>query len=85
MEFDWDAGNLHHIACHGVEPWKALEAVLDPGRVPFPAHSGRFGVIGKTGGGRILVVVLERRGEKWRVVTARDATAREKRLYRRRR
>lgn len=39
--FDWDEGNIEHIARHGVEAREAEEAVLDPGRVPFPAHGGR--------------------------------------------
>jgi uncharacterized protein (DUF4415 family) len=46
VEFDWDAGNLGHIARHGVDPWETDEAVLDPNRVPFPAHSGPTGVRG---------------------------------------
>ncbi len=83
MDFDWDEDNIAHIARHGVEPWEAEEAAMDPRRAPFPAHSGRVGLIGKTESGRVLVVILERRGRKWRVVTAREATSNEKRAYRR--
>ncbi|MBA2692936.1 MAG: BrnT family toxin [Rubrobacter sp.] len=82
--FDWDEDNIEHIVRHGVDTWEAEDAVWDPGRVPFPAHGGRAGVIGATEDGRILVVVMERGGGTTRVVTARDASKNEKRSYRRR-
>jgi uncharacterized DUF497 family protein len=82
--FDWDEYNLDHIARHGVEPDEAEDAVLDAGRVTFPARRGRVGYIGMTGAGRVLVVILDRKGDLWRVVTARDASPNEKKSYRRR-
>lgn len=82
--FDWDEGNIEHIARHGVETWEAEEAAMESGRVPFPAHGGRVGVIGATEDGRVLVVVMERGGGTMRVITARDASGNEKRSYRRR-
>lgn len=82
--FDWDDDNIGHIARHGVKPWEAEDAVLDSGRVPFSAHSGRLGFIGKTEEGRYLVVIVERRGQSWRVVTACNASPNEKLSYRRR-
>jgi uncharacterized protein len=83
MEFDWDGSNTDHIARHKVETWEAEEAVQDPERTPFPAHSGAGGFIGKTEDGRYLVVIVTRRYGAWRVITAREATAREKKAYRR--
>ncbi|MBS3932845.1 MAG: BrnT family toxin, partial [Truepera sp.] len=71
MEFEWDDANIDHIANHGVEPFEAEEAATDRARTPFPAHSGNVGLIGKTEGGRLLVVILERKSRLWRVVTAR--------------
>jgi uncharacterized protein len=82
--FDWDDDNVDHIERHGVEPWETEEAAEDRHRIPFPAHSGRLGLIGRTEDGRFLVVILERLSRGWRVVTARDATSAEKRIYRRR-
>lgn len=82
--FDWDEYNLDHIARHGVDPDEAEDAVLDPDRVSFPARSGRVGYIGATEAGRVLVVILDRKGDRWRVVTARDASPNEKKSYRRR-
>jgi uncharacterized DUF497 family protein len=81
--FDWDDGNVEHLALHDVQVWEAEEATADRHRVSFPAHSGRIGFIGQTEDGRFLVVIIERRARLWRVVTARDATPAEKRAYRR--
>ena len=87
--FDWDADNVGHIARHGIWPWEAEEAVADRGRVPFSARGkDRAGAIGTTEDGRTLVVIVERVERATervrRVVTARDATEGEKRIYRRR-
>ena len=82
--FDWDEYILDHIARHGVDPGEAEDAVLDPGRVTFPARLGRVGFIGMTEAGRMLVVILDRKQDLWRVVTARDASSNEKKSYRRR-
>lgn len=82
--FDWDEDNIEHIARHGVETWEAEEAAMDSGRVPFPAHGGRVGVVGATEDGRVLVVILDRKGGTRRIITARDAGKNEKRSYRRR-
>jgi uncharacterized protein len=88
MEFDWDEANLEHIARHTIEAYEAEEAVLDFDHRPFPAHRGlngekRKGILGKTENDRILVVILEKRKTKIRVVTCRDATPNEKRSYKR--
>jgi uncharacterized DUF497 family protein len=82
--FDWDEYNLDHIARHGIDLDEAEDAVLDPGRVSFPARSRRVGFIGMTEAGRVLVVILDRKRDLWRVVTARDASPNEKKSYRRR-
>jgi uncharacterized DUF497 family protein len=82
--FEWDDANVDHIAEYGVEPEEAEEAVDDRFKAAVSAHSGRDRIIGKTGDGRVLCVVLDRRATGWRVVTARDATDSEKRAYPRR-
>lgn len=88
-EFDWDDGNVEHIARHGVEPWEAEEAVADVRRAAFSARGeNRAGVIGMTENGRMLVVIVDRverpEGTVRRVATARDTTEGEKKIYRRR-
>ena len=81
--FEWDDANLDHIARHGVESWDIEEAFDDRRRVQFPAHSGRYGYVGRTEDGRLIAMFLERRDGHWRVATARDASEREGRAYRR--
>ena len=83
MRFDWDPANIDHIARHKVEPEEAEEVVQDPAALPFAAHRGpqgqpRFGVLGATEAGWVLVVVLEERQGRLRVVTARPATEAER-------
>lgn len=86
MDFDWDFANLEHIAQHKVEQAEAEEALTDPAALDTAAHRGplgqpRFGVIGATEEGRVLVVYHELREEKIRVVTVRPATPEERALY----
>lgn len=83
--FIWDESNIQHIARHNVEPFEAEDALMDPQRVKFSAHSGNMGIIGSTEDGRRLVVIYIKKIEgKVRVITARDATESEARAYRRR-
>ncbi|MGH2368263.1 MAG: BrnT family toxin [Chloroflexota bacterium] len=87
MEFEWDAGNEDHIALHDVTPDEAEEALADPHRVRQDAYSvpgeARRGACGATQSGRVLYVVFTLRWGRIRVVTARDASERECRGYRR--
>jgi uncharacterized protein len=83
--FVWDDKNIEHIARHNVDPEEAEEAFLDPVRVRFGAHSGNLGIIGSTDEGRRLVVIyVKKEGDKYRVITARDANEDEKKQYKRR-
>lgn len=88
MEFDWDDANTEHIARHAVHPEEAEEAVTDPDRVGAPAYRAQNGerrqaITGQTEDGRLLTVILTRRDDLLRVVTARDASESERRAYRR--
>lgn len=84
--FEWDEYNSTHIEEHSLEPEDVEEALLDPRRLGMPAYNVagevRRGMLGATGAGRILFVVVTRRGDAVRVVTARDANDWEKRRYR---
>lgn len=88
-EFEWDEDNEEKIAAkHGVDRYEAEEAAKDPLVVVTRFRSDRFGnprylYIGKTEDGRILFLVIDRKGPNlWRVASARNATVREKRAYR---
>ncbi len=81
----WDDWNVNHIAKHGVSVKEVEEAVKDKRKVIWK-HRGRY-VMVASAYGRILFIVLEKvEGEKnsYYVITARDATKSEKRIYRKR-
>ncbi len=88
-EFEWDKDNEEKIAAkHGVDRYEAQEAAKDPLAVARRVGSDRFGnpryvYLGKTEDGRILFLVIDRKGSSlWRVASARNATVPEKRAYR---
>ncbi len=86
--FEWDKSNSGHVKEHGLSTDDVEDALLDPRRLGAPAHDTfreqRRGVIGATSAGRVIFVVITRRGDALRVVTARDANKRETRRYHRR-
>ncbi|MGA9020618.1 MAG: BrnT family toxin [Terracidiphilus sp.] len=82
--FDWDTGNLNHIALHGVSRVEAEQAVLnDPIDLQFQDGTGEERVVqvGETNAGRILVVVTTMRDHLIRVVTAFPAKRRIRKVY----
>lgn len=87
--FDWDDSNIEKIANHNVDPQEAEDALLDPRRLSTAARrvggERRFAAIGSTEEGRMLLVVFTLRRGALRVITAHDASPRDKRRYRRRR
>ena len=85
--FQWDEGNIDkNYRKHGVH-WTECEEVFfnDPLVVkPDVKHSKkeeRFYALGKTNGGRLLFVVFTIRGDKIRVISARDMNKKERRIY----
>jgi uncharacterized DUF497 family protein len=81
FELPWDDERIEHIAGHGVTIGEVLE-VLE-GRVWSPRwEKDRRRVYGQTESGRYLFIVVGRResSEIW-LVTARDMTPQERRLY----
>ena len=51
---------------------------------PSPSHSAteeRYYTLGKTDAGRLLFVVFTRRGNKVRIISARDMHRKERRVY----
>lgn len=77
----WDEWNLNHIAKHGVSRREVEEAIKD-NRKRIRKHRRRY-VIVASAWGRILSIVLERiQGNEYYVITARDATTSEKKIYR---
>lgn len=87
MNFDWDSGNIEHIARHNLTPKEVEEALSDRKRIGTNAYQvqnePRVAILGKTISGRILFVVFTQRNKFIRVITARDASDKEKKRYRR--
>lgn len=86
LGFDWDEGNIEHIAEHEVTPEEAEEVFSDTDNVldEDDEHSlveDRFLIIGKTEQGRLLYQIFTRRGEKIRVISSRDINKKEVYLY----
>lgn len=79
--FDWDNGNLNHIGKHHVDSEEVEEAFAEIYYL-FRTRDGRHSLLGRSGVGRYLFIVFEYKGQGTaRVVTARDMTLSEKRLY----
>jgi len=87
VEFEWDAAkatsNEHR---HGVGFMEAATCFLDSNQVAFydPDHSDdedRDVLIAHSARGRLLMVVSTLRGEKIRIISAREATRQEARDY----
>ncbi len=80
-EFYWDARVVEKIVTkHRVLPEEA-EQVFQ-GKAIIRSHSGVYVALGRTLAGRFLLVVFDRKGKSaLKIVTAREMTAKEKRLY----
>ena len=87
MKFQWDpkkaADNLRN---HGVSFDGATTVFGDPlaATIPDPDHSSeeaRFVTMGQTASQRLVVVMHTDRGEDVRIISARRATAGEKKKY----
>jgi uncharacterized DUF497 family protein len=85
-EFEWDDGNLLHLALrHGIEAEEAEEVfALQP--IFRKTKRGHYAAFGPTLSGRLLVVVFIYRGRgEARVITGWDMNAAERRYYQRQR
>ncbi len=84
--FDWDTSNESHILKHDLYPAEVEQAFYNR-HLFTPAYNvgeeKREGLIGMTDTGRIITIFFTRRSGHIRVITAREATKREKRRYRR--
>ena len=80
-----DDGILDKIESkHGVAWHEAEEAVHSAERHVRRGRDGLYKIFSRTDAGCFLLVVLADQGSGiWRVVTARDLTEQERRLYRR--
>jgi uncharacterized DUF497 family protein len=87
--FEWDdAKASENLRKHGISFPEASTVFADPlaRTIPDPLHSGqegRFVILGQSGLHHSLVVVHTYRGEVIRIISARQATSRERKDYER--
>jgi uncharacterized DUF497 family protein len=87
MRFEWDAGKAaRNLTKHGLSFQEAATVLGDPLSVTFadPDHSrseDRFITIGHTRRGRLVLVAHADRGTNVRIISAREATTRERKIY----
>lgn len=87
MQFEWDPGKAaRNLKKHGVCFEAAVTVFYDPLSATFddPEHSAgeaRFVTIGFSSSGRLIVVAHTDRREASRIISARPATARERRKH----
>lgn len=86
--FDWDAGNARKNERHGVTQAEAEQAFFDRRLLltPDPGHSAaepRFHALGNTVVGRLLHITFTLRldGTRIRVISARNASRKERAFY----
>jgi len=80
--FEWDEGNVVHLALgHGIEPEEA-EEVLAVSAFYRRTKRGHYAAFGPTRADRLLVIVFEMKaGGMTRVITGRDMNRQERRYY----
>jgi uncharacterized protein len=84
--FEWDSGNkVKSLAKHGVTNQEAEETFFNYKLVaPDQRHSkteSRFGLYGKTDSEKILFIVFTIRGNRVRIISARLADKKERKIY----
>lgn len=85
--FHWDLSNIDkNLIKHNVENWECEQIffnkpliVLDDPR--YSLAEKRWAAFGKTDAGRLLVVVFTKRGNRLRVISARDMNRKERKFY----
>ena len=82
--FDWDRGNVEHIARHAVRPDEVEQVFAnDPIDMAYEHADGepRWTVVGHTMDFRVLLVVWTIRGQTIRPITGRQVNKRLREIY----
>lgn len=84
MRFDWDSGNIDHIALHDVTPEEAEQVIQnDPVEIGTVERSSELRIVhvGEFDAGSALVVAVTYRSDLVRVVTAYPASRKFRKFY----
>lgn len=85
--FDWDEGNIaKNWRKHKVSDLECEQIFFNQPLLVFPdsqhsEHEERFYVLGRSDKGRRLFLVFTIRGDKIRVISARDMSKKERNFY----
>ena len=78
----WTEDSETHIGRHNVTPLEVEQVLYNQPRLAVPGRDDTTEVLGQTGSGRLLLVVVTEAGDgRDFVVTARDMTVAEKRAF----
>ncbi|MDI6811318.1 MAG: BrnT family toxin [archaeon] len=75
----WDECNIIHTARHGITVKDVEDACS--GRHIARKVKDRYLIYGETEAGRHILVLLEKTGDNFRPITARDMSGNEKKIY----
>ena len=85
MDFEWDPEKARsNLAKHGVRFDEAKAVFIDPAAITLSENhpeEQRFVALGMDRVGRVLVVAYMWRADRIRMISARKATPRERRVY----
>ena len=87
LGFQWDRGNSNkNLLKHNVQNWECEQVFFNRPLVALPdeRHSEsepRFYALGQTDSGRRLFIVFTARGNFIRVISARDMSRKERKIY----
>lgn len=86
LEFQWDKGNINKNKKHNIDDKEAEEPFFDKRKIIYKDrfHSEkeeRFILVGKTRKEKLLYLVFTKRGEKIRLISARNINRKEVYLY----
>ena len=87
MQFEWDERKAaRNLKVHGVTFEEAMTVFEDALFLTFAdldhsTEEQRYIIMGQSKGGRLLVVAYTERGQTTRLISAREATRRERQSY----
>jgi len=76
---NWDKRNVFHIARHGITV-KDVEDVCSGKHIARKVKD-RYLIYGETKAGGHIFIVLEKNGDNFKPITARDMSENEKKIY----
>ena len=87
VEFEWDDGNVAHLAERGLDATE-VDAMLASRITALKnkrSGSGEYKLVGRGIGGELLTIVVSRTAEpgRWRPITGRRSTDGERNIYER--